>query len=146
MIKRPRLEKDKNIEDNTIKDVRNLFRVKKIDDTRIKDIRNLFRLQKENEEIKDRIIRDIRNLFEYEEDYYYKPVRVGTFLSNNYIEYESNSDRNKSLSIEGHLNKIIPYLTDIISDLKNSDTWKIQLTTAINFISSKDNDEECAIH
>ena len=32
-----------------------------MDDTTVKDIRNLFRLKKENEAIKDRIIRDIRN-------------------------------------------------------------------------------------
>ena len=30
-----------------------------------------------------------------------------------------------------------------MNDLRKSDTWKIQLTTAINLISSKDNDEEC---
>ena len=29
-----------------------------------------------------------------------------------------------------------------IIDLQNSDTWKIQLTVAINFTSSKDVDEE----
>ena len=59
----------------------NLFRTKKeIDDTTIKDIRNLLRLKKENEAIKDRIIIDIRNILEYEEEDYYKPVRVGTFL------------------------------------------------------------------
>ena len=52
---------------------------KKADGTAIKDI-NLFRLKKENEVIKDdRVIRDIRNLFEYEEEDYYKPVRVGNF-------------------------------------------------------------------
>ena len=27
-----------------------------------------------------------------------------------------------------------------------SDTWKIQLTIAVNFISSKDSDEECVMH
>ena len=48
--------------------------------------------------IKGRIVGDIRSLFEQEEDYY-KPVRVGNFYSTNYIKYESNSDRNKSLSI-----------------------------------------------
>ena len=38
-------------------------------------------------------------------------------------------------------------LKDIISDLKKSDTWKIQLTIISNFISSKDdNDEEHEIH
>ena len=42
---------------------------------------------KENKTIKDRRIRDIKNLFEQEEDHH-KPVRVGNFYSNNYIEYE----------------------------------------------------------
>ena len=88
MKKSSMLEKDEKIEDNVIKDVKNLFRLKKeIDDTRIKGIRNIFRLKKENEAIKDRIIRDIRNLFQHEEEDYYKPVRVFNFWSNNYIEY-----------------------------------------------------------
>ena len=30
--------------------------------------------------------------------------------------------------------------------MKKSDTWKIQLTTANNFISSIDNDEEHVVH
>ena len=34
----------------------------------------------------------------------------------------------------------------MIIDLQNSDTWKIQLTTAINFISSKDAEEEHVMH
>ena len=33
-----------------------------------------------------------------------------------------------------------------MNNLKKSDTGKIQLTVAINFISSKDNDEEHVIH
>ena len=70
--------------------------------------------KKENEkkkEIKDIIIRDIRSLFK-EEDYY-KPKRVSYFWKNNYIQYESNSDRNKDLSMEEYFNKIKPYLSDI---------------------------------
>ena len=43
-------------------------------------------------------------------------------------------------------NKIKPYLRNIIIDLQNSDTWKIQLTIAINFISSKDAKEEHALY
>ena len=31
-------------------------------------------------------------------------------------------------------------------DLQNSDTWKIQLTIAINFISSKYTEEESVMH
>ena len=47
---------------------------------------------------------------------------------------------------EEYLNKIRPYLKDIINNLKKSDTRKIQLTIAISFISSKDNDEERVLH
>ena len=73
----PRLEKDKKLEGNIIKDVTNLFKLKKeIDDTAIKNIRNLFRVKKEIEGVEDRVIRYIRNLFEYEEKDYYQSVRV----------------------------------------------------------------------
>ena len=34
-----------------------------------------------------------------EEEDYYKPIKVGHLCSNNNIEYESNDDRNKKLSI-----------------------------------------------
>ena len=98
-----------------------------------------------NRLIKDRIIRDIRTLFEQEEDYY-KPKRVNIFWNNNYIEYESNGDENRNLSLDECFNKIEPYLRNIITDLQNSDTWKIQLTISINFISSKDVAEECVMH
>ena len=47
-------------------------------------------------------------------------MRVGNFYSNNYIEYESNGDRNKTLSIEEHLEEMKPFFKDIIS--KKSDT------------------------
>ena len=67
-------------------------------------------------------------------------------MSNNYIEYGSNNDKNKTLSVKKYLNKIRSYLKDTINDLKKSDTWKIQLTIAINFSYSKDDDEESAMH
>ena len=37
-------------------------------------------------------------------------------------------------------------MRNIIIDLQNSDTWKIQLTIAINFISSKGAEEERVMH
>ena len=40
-----------------------------------------------------------RNLFEYEEEDYYKPVRVGNFWSNNCIEYKCKGDI-KTLSVK----------------------------------------------
>ena len=87
MIGSPSLEEEK-----IMKDVGNRFRLNKLwketNDVAIKGIRNLFRLEKENKAIKYTIIRDLRNLFEYEEDYY-RPVRVGNFCRNNYIEYKS---------------------------------------------------------
>ena len=66
----------------------------------IKSIRNLFKLKKENEVIKGSTIRDVRTLSEQQEDNYYKPIKVGNFWNNNYIEYESNGDRNKNLSVK----------------------------------------------
>ena len=48
--------------------------------------------------------------------------------------------------MQEYLNKTRPYLKDIISNLKKSDKWKIQVTIAINFISSIDNDDECVMH
>ena len=115
----------------------------KLEDNMIKDVRNLFRLTKENEVIK--LIRDIsvRNLFVHGEKDYFKLVRVGSFWNNNYIEYKSNGDRNKTF-IKDYLTEIKPYLNDIINNLKKSDTWKIQL--AIYFIFSKDTDEEHVMH
>ena len=71
------------------------------------------------------------------EENYYKPVRVNNFRSNSYtIEYQSNGDRSKTLSVEEYLNKIRPYLKGIINNLKKSDTYETQLTIANKFISS----------
>ena len=79
----------------------------------IPNIRNFFRGEKETKATKNRILRDITNVFEHkEEENYYKPVGVKNFWSNNFIEYESSSDRNKTLSTEEYLKKIKPYLKD----------------------------------
>ena len=118
---------------------------KQSEESIIKSIRNIFKLKKENEAIKDRIIRGIRTFFK-QEDGYYKPIRVGNFWNNSYIEYESSGYRNKNLSVKEYLDKIKPYLRNIIISLQKSDTLKIQLTIAINFISSKDVDEERVMH
>ena len=59
------------------------------------------------------------------EENYYKSARVNNFWNNNYIEYKSNWDRNKTLSVEEYLDKIRPHSKDIINDLKTSDTRNI---------------------
>ena len=143
MIENPRPEGE-----NIIKDKRTLFRInKELNYIAIKDLRNLFRLEKETKAINDRIRRDIKHLFKHkEEESYYKPVWVSNICTKNYIEYESNGDRNKTLSIKEYLNKIRPYLKDIKNNLKKSYTWKVQFTKENNFISLKDNEEERVMH
>ena len=72
--------------------------------------------------------------------------KIFNFCSNNCIEYESNRDEDKNLSIEKYVSKIKPYLKHTITDLQKSDTRKIQLTILINLIPSKDTNEKLTIH
>ena len=72
-----------------------------MEDNIVKNVINHFKLKA----IKERIITYLGNLFELEEGYC-KLVKVGNFYSKNYIQYKSNGDRNKTLSVE-------------------DDTWKI---------------------
>ena len=53
-----------------------------------------------------------------EEESCYKLVRVNNFWSNKYAEYESNSGRSKTLSVEEYLNKIRSYLKGFIKKFK----------------------------
>ena len=81
-----------------------------MDDNTIKGIMNFSKLGKENEAIKDRINSDAKKKKkEQEKKDYYKVVRADNFWSNNYIEYESNGDTNKTILIEEYLNKIRSY-------------------------------------
>ena len=115
------------------------------------DIQKLFEAEEERKErkesekktkqneriIKEKIIRDIRILFEQEEKDSYKPKRINSFWNSNYIEYESNGDKNRNLSLDECLNKTEIYLQNIIIDLQSSSTWKIQLKITINLIFFK---------
>ena len=94
---------------------------------------------------------------------YYKPIITNSAFNNNYIKYESKGDKVKNLSIKKYLDIIRPYSSYIINDHKTHVEWrihsgneiierktqresKIQLTIAINFISSKDSDEIRTMH
>ena len=116
---------------------------KQSEENTIKIIRIVFILK--NGAIKDIIIRDVRTLLKQKDDYY-KPIRKVNFWNNSYIKYESSGDRNESLSVKEYLDKIKPYLRDIISNLQKSDAWKIQLAIAISFISSKDVNAKGLMH
>ena len=56
---------------------------------------------------------------------------VSKFYSNNHVEYESIGDRTKTLSVEEYFNETRSHLKNVINNLKNSDTWKIQLALSI---------------
>ena len=56
-------------------------------------------IRKENYD-SDKIIRDLRALHESDEDYY-EPKKINGAFNDNYVEYESNGDKDKRLSIEG---------------------------------------------
>ena len=45
------------------------------------------------------------------------------------------------MSIKEYLDKIRPYLSDRINDLKAQGEWKIELTLTIAFMSSKDSND-----
>ena len=100
---------------------------------------------REKKEHNEKLIRDLRTLFEQEKDYY-KSERASNFWNDNYIDFESNGDKNRNLWLVEYLNKIKPYLRNIIIDLQNSDTWKNPLTIAINLISLKNAKEERLMH
>ena len=106
----------------------------------------------------------MRDLFDLsiDEDYYERII-VKTAFDGNYIQYESKGDKGKNLSIKRYLKMNKPYLSDLINSHetrglvkyhsgnkswleKTSNKWKIQLTMAINFISSKDSDETRTMH
>ena len=76
---------------------------------------------------------------------YYKPTIVNDAFNNNYKEYESKGDKDKILTVNEYLDLIRPYLVDIINEHKTQSEWKIQVTAAVNFISSKPNSDETRI-
>ena len=70
---------------------------------------------------------------------------VNSAFSNNYIQYESKGDKDKILTVNEYPDTIRPYLVDIRNDHKIKNEWEIQLTMAINFISSKPDFDETRI-
>ena len=65
------------------------------------------------------------------EDEYYKPIKINDAFNDNYVEYQSNGNKDKILSIEEYRNMIKPYLSSIINYHKTKGEWKIQLSLKI---------------
>ena len=81
--------------------------------TKYLKIQNPFLNQKKNYQRHKRenydthkVPRDIRTLYKSNAGDYYKPISTGNTFSTNYIEYESNGDKDKMISIEDYLDKI----------------------------------------
>ena len=79
-------------------------------------------------------IKGLEHLFEEineNDDDYYKTILVKSSFDEGYKEYESRGDKNKTLSIEQYLNKIMQHLKELINNHKaikiSSNEWKIQL-------------------
>ena len=151
------IEHEKSLSESKIKKIeRNLTELEE----------NLFKTKKyfDYHDTEYRGIRNVRDLFDLSiDEEYYKPIIARDAFSSSYIQYESKGDKGKNLSIKEYLNMIKPYLRDIINDYKTrglvryhsgnktwveetSSEWKIQVTTAANFISSKDSDETRTMH
>ena len=64
-----------------------------------KENRDEDKINKKDNAIKDKVLRNIR-VFESDEDDYYEPIKTSNAFNSNYIEYEVNGDKNKSLSIK----------------------------------------------
>ena len=76
-----------------------------------KDVINLFRLnERKQSNQRQNQLEILGTFFEHQEKDHYEPVRVANFWSDNYIEYEGNCNRNKTLSIEEYLDKVRPYI------------------------------------
>ena len=65
-------------------------------------------------------------------------MRADNFRKNNYIEYESNGNRNKNLSAKENLNDIKLYLKDIITYLLYCKCHKIIFKCGGSYTDSPD--------
>ena len=115
----------KNNKNNTFKSKRKEIKKslmkpskKKILESIIKEIKEIFydpitNRDEKIEEIKKKTLYDPKNnLIKPKEDNY-KPTRIGNAFSSNYIEYKSNGDKDKTLSIKNYLAETKPNLSDI---------------------------------
>ena len=151
------IESEKNLFESKIKEIeRNL--------TELEENHSKTKMYYDYDGIEYKGIRNIKDLFDLSIDKdYYQPITTRGAFNSSYIQYENKGDKGQKLSIKQYLNMNKPYLSDIINDHKahglvryhsgnktwveeTPSEWKIQLTMAINFISSKNSDETRTMH
>ena len=123
--------RDRFLKPKIKKITKNLFEKKKkyLSGSEVEEIeKNLFGLEESisklkkyyyHDDAKYIAIRDVGNLLNQSTDKdYYKPIETKSAFNGNYIEYESNGDKNKNLSAKKYINLIRPYFSDTINDYK----------------------------
>ena len=86
-------------------------------------------------------IKQIEKIISIPKKNVYKPIKISGAFSDNFVEYKSDSKKDKSISISGYLNNIREHLRKLINDKKKSGGWKIQLVLKIKIICSKNFNE-----
>ena len=76
----------------------------------------------------------------------YKPIKNSRAFIDNFVEYKSNSKKDKSLSVTRYLNNIREHLRKLINDKRKKGKWQIQLIMKTNFISSENFNETRDMH
>ena len=82
----------------------------------------------------------------FNDDVYYKPIDVKSSFEGNYVNYQSNGDKDRSLAITFYLMKVEPFLCDFIYFYKENGEWKIQLSIQVNFIADNNDDKGLILH
>ena len=82
----------------------------------------------------------------FKDDVYYKPIEVKSSFKGNYVKYESNGDKDRSLSIIFYFSKVELFLYDLIDFYKTIGEWKIQLSMHVNFITDNNDDKGLILH
>ena len=57
----------------------------------------------------------------------FKPYKFTSSFDSNYVEYRSDGDEDKNLSIKEYIDEIRHYLSHIINEHKNKNEWKYKL-------------------
>ena len=82
-----------------------------------KDVNSLLLSKKEK-------IKKIEKIISIPKNNAYKPIKISGDFSDNCVEYESDSKKDKSISIAGYLNNIREYLVKLINDEKKLEIGK----------------------
>ena len=103
------LSKLNNTVKNKSKDIKNRAKNSKINTKKYYDY----------DDIEYKGMRNIKNFYDYIDEDYYEPIKINNALNNDYIEYQSNGDKDKTLSIEEYVDMIRQYLSSIRNDHKD---------------------------